>query len=214
MNAVFIFFSGLAAIVFFVLIVGAAFGLGAFFGYTVLKPLIRATEGRKTKLRFYTSDFFSLTLVLALPALFISSLQKTAMPQGILIFMSILMFAIAIWAWVRSAMKLSAMDVTSGLKRFVFLAALVPVAMLGSAAVPVLVGHVVSTLVNQQVAEFLIAACGAAGTVLIALFGKILCRWVIRKDGESTTTGTIEQLDDLFSTANDELKGGSLPFDD
>lgn len=206
---------GLLTIVFFILMIGVIFGLGAFFGYTILKPLIKATEGKKSKLRFYTSDFFSLTFVLALPLLFASSLRDRSAPQEVLIAIGVVMCVIAIWVWFRGATKLSVLNVSSGWKRFVFLAGLLPVAMLGATvAVPMLIGQFVSTLVNLQGVDFTIAAGGVAAALLVAVVGQKVCGWVIRKDDESTADGTSEQVDDLFSTANDELKNSSLPFED
>jgi len=99
------------------------------------------------------------------------------------------------------------------LKRFVFLAVLVPVATLGSAfGIPFLIAATLATLLDQRWGEFLLVACGVVGAPVIALFGQKVCAWVIRPD-DGDDSGT-EHEDDLFSTANIELNDRALPLDD
>jgi len=152
-------------------------------------------------------------LCFSLSALYVSTLRETSIPQGVLVTIAVIIFLLTVWMWVRGATKLSLLNISSSWKRFVFLAVLVPVAMLGSAiGIPFLIAATMATLVDQRWGEFLLAACGVVAAPLVALFGQRICAWVIQPD-RGNASGS-EQEDDLFSTANIELKDSSLPLDD
>jgi len=135
--------------------------------------------------RFYTADFFSLTLVLVLPATFVSVIMRNRGISGEPLYLiGFIAFAATVWAWTRGALKLSSIDVSSSSKRFVFLGFMVPLAFLGAGlAVPLLVFGVVE-MIRSTLPKFLIVVevCGLIAVPILAIAGNRVSRWVVRKD--------------------------------
>lgn len=167
------------------------FVLGALFGYTVLQPVSDLARRQEKTFRFYTADFFSLTLVLILPATFVSVIMRnrgisgeTLISGEPLYLIGFIAFAATVLAWTRGALKLSSIDVSSSSKRFVFLGFMVPLAFLGAGlAVPLLVFGVVE-MIRSTLPKFLIIVevCGLIAVPILAIAGNRVSRWVVRKD--------------------------------
>jgi len=176
---VFALFSILMGIGFLV----STFGVGSFFGYTILKPIIKAAHGKKVTTRLYTSDFFSLTLVLVLPTMLMTTFRRTTLPVVFVVVIGVLVYAIAIWIWGRGAIKLSSIGVSSSLKRFVFLGVILPLAILGTAiGVPGLCMGLITTLTQLQFGLALLFASGFLAAALVAKAGKLASAWVLIPD--------------------------------
>lgn len=171
------------------------FGLGSLFGYTVLRPLIKAAHGRKASPRLYTSDFFSLTMVLVLPTMLLTSFRSSNMPILLAIVVGIIVYVITIWIWARGAIKLSAIGVDNSLKRFVFLGLHLPLAILGtSMGIPMLLVGMSTTISQPQQSDyFLMFLSGLLAAIPVALLGNKICQWVVSLDYPLDPTQAIDE---------------------
>lgn len=115
---------------------GAVFAAGAAFGYTILQPVAHAERGLGFQTRFYVCDFFTLTLLLAIPILFLTTARRAYGQDAIVVdIVGGILIGIFAYVWGRGATALSAIGVVDSRKRCCFLGALLPVAILGSAVV-------------------------------------------------------------------------------
>lgn len=157
------------------------FGLGSLFGYTILKPLIKAAHGRKATMQLYTSDFFSLTMVLVLPMMLITAFRNSNVPTMVAIVICVTVYVITIWIWARGAIKLSSIDVHSSHKRFVFLGILLPLTILGMViGIPILLTGIGMSFSrpNGPLFAFMFLT-GLVAAIPVAFVGKMICQWVV-----------------------------------
>lgn len=163
------------------------FSVGAVFGYVILGPIAKADRHTKAQMRFYTCDFFTLSLLLALPMLFVAAARRWHGENSMIVntcgFILIGVFA---YAWGRGATALSGAGVVNTLKRCSFLGLVLPIAIVGSAvAVPVLV-MMVFALPQMTLLEVCLWSSG----IFVAIVVAILCRkctvWVLSPSCRST----------------------------
>lgn len=172
------FFAFLCGIAFVFLM----FGLGSLFGYTILRPVIRGSHGRKVSTRLYTVDFFSLTMVLVLPTMLVTTFPRSGFSFEFAAVAGVLVYAITLWVWGRGAVKLSSIGVDSSLKRFVFLGLVLPLTILGTGiGVPLLLIGIASSVPRPETGpSTLLLFTGLLGAIPVALLGRKICHWIIR----------------------------------
>ena len=164
-------------IVFLLTILTALFGAGAWFGYTIIKPVIKAGAGKQLNARFYTADLFSLTLILALPISCISMFLKS---NFFLICVGVIVIGVFLWMWIRGAVKLSSIGVDSNAKRFMFLGFVLPAALIGSSVcVPALALFYLVSIFNLGVADIALLAVGVIAVPVTAMTGQRITAWVV-----------------------------------
>lgn len=178
----------------------AVFGIGITFARFILAPILQATKKKPAVFRFYISDFFSMTLMLALPAFFISRAGDQALSRLSIVVLCV-GSVIALWAWVRGASKLSSINVESPFKRFVFLAIILPIVILGIGfAVPWSVLLVFSLFMRNSTGNPLSFILVFLGLPLLALFSRQICKWVVHQPGGLEEP--FEQLDEVSGSEN------------
>lgn len=178
----------------FVTFVVAMFGTGIYFGYTFLKPIIKASQGKEASGRLYTSDFFSLTMVLVLPTMLMTTFRRSSYPIVVPIVIGVLVYTITIWMWGRGAIKLSSIGVSSSLKRFLFLGVILPIAILGTAiGVPGLCVGLVACLARFSLPYVISILSGFLAAALVAYGGQLACKWVLIPDQQLDEGTEVEE---------------------
>jgi len=121
-----------------------AIACGAGFGYLIVQPFATALKVKRgmRPTRFATSDFLALMVLLAVPLVFLSAARKWQDTDLLLAFGSMLV-AVFTYAWWRGVTMLSGLEILDSTRRFVFLALLLPVVLVGSTIAAPTVGFMV-----------------------------------------------------------------------
>jgi len=114
----------------FLVIVVCAVG----FAYFLLQPIVRTENVVRRSSQYFVVDFFPLTFLLAIVFVYVGYSRRswgrdTTLPD----IAGTVLALVVVYAWWRGAVALSRIGVTHSGRRFVFLAFVLPVALLASA---------------------------------------------------------------------------------
>jgi hypothetical protein len=162
----------------------AVFGGGAYFGYTILKPLVEATAGTKSRTRFYLCDFFTLSVLVVIPIAFFSQVYRNTYRRDMSVVNVALgiLIAVFVYMWWRVAAAMTRAGVVSSGKRVVMLGMLMPMVVIGSSlVVPV---WIVTTFSAAQFSgvEFLFWLATSIVIPITAILGRRVTQWVVTPD--------------------------------
>lgn len=155
---------------------------GGVFGYLVLEPLVTALRdpdrpARRTQFR--TSDLLWLAMLFHMPLVYVAAARHWHPPEAVGIF-GFLLLAAVFYLWFRGIMALSKLGIQQPLRRGIFLALALPLAVLGSLLSMVAICATLAFLFDG--ADGLLAA-GWLGSVLgLSLAGwggRCLTRWIL-----------------------------------
>jgi general stress protein CsbA len=160
------------------------------FGYSIVEPMARASHEKPSVSTFYLIDFFSLSFLLAVPLCFLANVWKWnyyrveelpfLQPVGVIL---LLVFA---YAWWRGMTALSSADVSHSGKRFLYLAVLTPIAIIGSAVVVPFLSITALNIPNFSRSTFAGWCAGVITTVAIAFGGRKASQWIVTNDVSQT----------------------------
>jgi len=155
-------------------------GIAAVFGYTILEPVTKAERGARFQTHFFVCDFFTLSLLIAIPLFFISNVRSINGEElTVTILLGLILVAVFVYSWARGATALSAIGVVNSWKRCCFLGVLVPIAILGSALVVPTLIMLAFFLTNMPPRGIMLWLAAVVVTPLVAYLCRRCTRWVI-----------------------------------
>ena len=164
------------------LLVVVAFALGIAWGYRILVPIGEIVTDRQLQARFYLSDYFALSFILAMQFGWHSlagSPYERRNPG--LIFVTGVLCIVWCFVWGRCAAVLSTAGVKSAAKRFMFLAFVLPITLIGSAVVvPASVVFAFSGISDAAPGMIAFWIASLAAVLFSAILGPGVIRWVFR----------------------------------
>jgi hypothetical protein len=142
-------FDAFLSLVFFLVFLLIAGCAGAF-SYLLLRPITRTRIGKRGSSQYHIVDFFPLTFLLAIVFVYVGySRRSWGRDTTMSDVASAALALVVVYAWWRGAVALSRIGVTHSGRRFVFLAFVLPVALLGGAlGVPIVIGGFFVALVG------------------------------------------------------------------
>lgn len=171
---------------------------GGVFGYVILQPLIRASQGRRCPTRFFMSDLIWLTLMLQFPLAFLSVASKWHGMKGALV-PGLILVAVCVYAWLRSATALSGLGINGPLRRGLFLVIVLPMATFGAAVAGVGIPIGIPIGLMAMAEGEVVVHCEVAAIALVAMVAlcfacRRLTTWVVADPARNTDVTVMEKL--------------------
>ncbi len=172
--------ANLIDLVFPIVIFSVVISCSALFGYMILEPIAKAVRGKSWSTRFCVADFFSLSILLAIPLVFVASVRRMhPLDSSVINGLGFFLVGVFAYTWWRGTVTLSRIGIFQTSRRCLFLGIIMPISVLGSAlAIPTLIAiafsiHEISNVV------FTAWLIGIFATPVIAWFGRWATSWVV-----------------------------------
>lgn len=163
------------------------------FGLAILHPITSAPKKHSPR-TFQVSDLLSLSVILTIPFAFYSTVRRTYGSDAYIgDLLALILVSTFLYIWWRGTSTLTRIGVSDGIRRFIYLSIVLPIAVLGAAfAAPSVVMLAVVTPrmnPNQRSLWFM----GLIATVLVAYICRITNHWIISETNEAKHSHPLEE---------------------